>query len=153
MKALTNLSSKQKKRAAFLILVIVGVSYLLYAVAIPRAELSVTTVVHESFSGISLGITVKNTGTLDMRDVGMNITITDSEEKVRYVEDVRIGDLGKGEKIIHSFTYTAPQVGPYNVTLRFTYTCDGRDYNETINHRIEDYMNFVWKDKLRDWRF
>jgi len=40
----------------------------------------------------------------------------------------------------------------YDLVLTFDYSCDGMDYNENIEHRMEDYMNFVWKDQIRDWR-
>jgi len=149
---LSKLTGRQKRLAAFLLLVIVGMSYLLYAVAIPRTELRTTTIFHESFSGISIGIEVKNSGTLDVSGLTVNATVTDSDGKVRHSENIEFGGLKRGAKASHSFTFSAPQAEPYNITLRFIFSSDGRDYNETLNYHVEDYMNFIWKDKIRDWR-
>ena len=149
---LGKLTNRQKRLAAFLVLVIVGLSYLLYALAIPRTELQTTTIFHESFSGISIGIEVKNTGTLEVTGLTVNATITDSKGKVRHAEDIEFGTIGRGAKADHSFTFSAPQAEPYNITLRFAFTSDGKDYNETLSYHAEDYMNFIWKDKIKDWR-
>jgi len=74
------------------------------------------------------------------------------DDAVKYAEDIDIGTIDKGKKITHSITYNAHQVESYEVILRFTYSSDGQDYNETIDHRIGEYLNYSWKDKIRDWR-
>lgn len=152
MKAVNGLSRKQKRGAIFLTIVVICLSYLLFSLVIPRTELSVNTTVHYSFSGIMIGIQVKNSGTLEMTDMTMNITVTDEDGEVEHAEDVFIDTLPQGDRITHTFTFTAPQVDSYDLTLGFGFTCDGQEYNETIEHRMEDYMNFIWKDKIRDWR-
>ena len=148
----TGLTSREKRGAAFLVIAVICISYLLYAMIIPRSELSVTTTVHYSFSGISVGLQIKNSGTIEMTDTTLNISIIDQDGEVEYAEDVLIGNFPRGEKVIHSFSFSAPMVERYDLILTFGYRCDGQDYNETIQHRMEDYMNFIWKDRIRDWR-
>lgn len=152
MKEVSHLSNKQKRSAVFLALVAVCVSFLLFTMVIPRTELTVNTTVHYSFSGISVGLQVRNSGTIEMTDMTMNITVIDEDGEVDYSEDVPIGNLPRGDRIVHSFTFTAPQVDKYDIILSFAFNCDGLDYNETVEHRMEDYLNFNWKDKIRDWR-
>ncbi len=152
MKNVTLLSRKQKKTALFLTVSVVFLSYLLFAMVIPRTEVTANTTVHYSFSGILVGIQARNTGTLDITDMTMNITIIDEDGDVDYTEDVLIGTLARGDKMTHSFSFTAPMTDSYDFLLRFNFTCDGKEYIETLEYRMEDYMNFIWKDRIREWR-
>lgn len=153
MKTIDDLSGKQKKSVAFLAILIVGVTYLMLAFIAPRAELSVKTVVHKSFSGISVGITITNTGTIVIEDAIFNVTVTDKYGEIEYSENVDIGDLSRNDKTTRSFNFRGPQVETHNFTLRFIYTCDNKDYNESVSHEMGEYMNIVWEDSIRDWRF
>ena len=152
MKTAKPLTRKKKRIIVFLVLTSLCLVYLLYAVAIPRSELAVNTVVHESFSGISVGMTIKNSGNLEIEDLVLNITVTDKDDEEVYSSDVEIGNLGTGEKAKHSFTFSEPKAESYNITIKLSYVCDGQNYDETIEHEIKDYMNFTWKDTFRDWR-
>lgn len=147
------LTLRQKKLAVFLVLLTVGITYILYAVALPRTELQTTTIFHESFSGISIGIRVKNTGTLEVSDLKINATVTDSVDKVRHSQEIGFGSMEPGAQADHSFTFSGPAAEPYNITLILTFSSQGKDYNETLRYHAEDYMNFIWKDRIKDWRF
>ena len=152
MKTVNLLSGKQKKTALFLTVSVVFLSYLLFALVIPRTEVTASTTIHYSFSGILVGIQARNTGTLDITDMTMNVTIIDEDGDVVYTEDVMIGTLPKGDKITHTFSFTAPMTDSYDFLLRFDFTCDSKEYSETLDYRMEDYMNFIWKDRIREWR-
>jgi len=152
MREISGLSRKQKRGAVFLGVITICLIFIIYSFLIPRAELSVNTTVHYSFSGISIGVQVRNTGTLEITDLSMNITVTNEDGEKEYQEEFVIGVLGKRERVAPSFNFKAPQIDPYTLTLRFDFSCDGQEYNETIQHEMKDYMNFIWKDRIRDWR-
>lgn len=152
MKGITGFTKKQKKMAAFLVIVVISLSYLTYSMVIPRTELSANTSVHFSFSGISMGFQIKNSGTIEINDLTMNVTILNSDDDIEYTEEIEIGSLGRGEKSVHSFTFVAPQRDPHWVMITFDFTSDGQVYNETIEHKMADYMNHNWKDEIKDWR-
>ena len=67
MKALTSsgMSGKKKRKVAFLVIAVICMSFLFYSTVIPRSEISVTTTVHYSFSGICVGLQIKNSGTIE----------------------------------------------------------------------------------------
>lgn len=153
MKAFRNMSRRQTRMAVFLVMVSICLSYLMYSYAVPRTELTVTTVVHYSFSGISMGLVMKNTGTNDITDLGVNITILhDGTGALIHEADFPPITMGRGTKTVHSLTFTAPQRDPYRVVIHFDFTSDGKQYNESAVHTMEDYLNHVWKDTFRDWR-
>jgi hypothetical protein len=145
-------TKKQKKTAAFLMIVIISLSYLTYSMVIPRVSLTANTTVHYSYSGISMGFTIKNSGTLDITDLRMNVTVIDENGDVEYSEQVDFGPLSRGVKTVHSFTFTAPQRDRYEVYMHFDFRCEGQEYNETTDHIMKDYMNFNWEDEFSEWR-
>lgn len=152
MKALSGLAMKQRKGAAAIGILTVVLIFLLYSMIIPRAELTVKTTVHYSFSGILINHHIENTGTLEMNDLVINITVTDQDGEIEYQEQIVLDTLDTGEKLDHTYDFKAPQVDTYHLVMRLDFECDGDAYNETIEHEMKDYMNFVWDDTIRDWR-
>jgi hypothetical protein len=152
MKAITNMTQKQKRGIVIVMITSICLIYLLYTTIIPRTELSADTTVHYSFSGIMIGITIQNSGTLDISEMTLNVTVYDEDDEIVHQEEVLITSLGKGDKVVHSLSFKAPQRDHYRLVMRFDFTSDGLEYSEEIEHEMKDYMNFIWKDTVRDWR-
>ncbi|HID71536.1 MAG TPA: hypothetical protein EYP29_02175 [Thermoplasmata archaeon] len=151
--ALIKLTRKQRGMIFFTLLVVL-LLVMTYIFVIPRVELRVTTVYHQSFSGTSVQTKIENKGTYDIEYMKVNLTALRKEDgKVvaSKLELVKLLEPKRAFKI--GFTFEGGQMKTYLLILEIDFESKGMDYNKSFEYEIKDYMNNNWEEKIKDWRF
>ncbi|MEE9150820.1 MAG: hypothetical protein V3U20_03195 [Thermoplasmata archaeon] len=145
------------KRIGTILLIIVIVAILIislsYHFIIPRIELKVITQYQES-SGlvINLDSKVRNEGTLNIQHFSMNITILNSSDGVVAKGDYYISDLDAHSS--HSFDnihFFGDQYEPYQIKINISFESSGKDYSESYDHNVKEYIRQRYEDNFMRW--
>ena len=145
--------TKKQRGVIFVSFLTILVVIMAYTFVVPRVQLNVTTVYHQSFSGTSIQTRLENKGTYDIADLRVNLSVVKKEtgELMDYENDtIKLLETRNSFKI--GFTFQGPQVETYIATLTLKFESEGLDYNESFEYEIKDYMNNNWDEKITDWR-
>jgi len=145
---LTTLRKKQQMAVLAVIMILIGA--LLYGYVIPRTALQVETLYHQSFSGNSIGVRLKNTGTRDVTNLSVDMEIFDEDGKsVHHPAPLNGIDIPAHKSYKFSTNFRGSQIEKYRIVMNFLFESGGKDYNETVRHTTDgEYMNENWKERL-----
>ena len=145
--------TKKQRGIVFFSVFSVLVVVMAYVFVVPRVQLNITTVYHQSFSGTSVQTKVENKGTYDVQNLEINLSVIKKEsgELVDYKNDtIELFEPRNSFKI--GFTFEGPQIKTYLIKLSLIFESEGLDYNESFEYEIKEYMNRNWEEKVTDWR-
>ncbi len=145
------------RRLALIIFVIAVVACLVtvlsYHYIIPRVELNVVTQYRES-SGLSINVDSKvvNMGTLDLRQVILNITVLDSSSGVvaeaqHYASSIDAHTTRRFDNI----QFFGDQYENYEIVIHIEFESSGRGYSKEYSHNVGEYMLSRWDDTYMKW--
>ena len=135
---------------AILAVIVLLTGALLYAYVVPRTTMQVETLFHQSFSGNSIGVRMKNTGTLDISNISVDVEVFDMDgESIHHPDPIRGIDIDAHESYEFSTSFRGSQIVKYKIVINLTFESDGEEYDETIRHTTSgEFMNENWKDRL-----
>ena len=145
--------TKKQRGMLFFSVFAVLVVVMAYVFVVPRVQLNITTVYHQSFSGTSVQTKVENKGTYDVQNLEINLSVIKKEsgELMEYKNDtIELFETRNSFKL--GFTFEGPAIKTYLIKLTLNFESEGVDYNESFEYEIKDYMNNNWEEKVTDWR-
>lgn len=140
----------------FTVLAVILLSFATYQWFIPRTNLEIRTVYHESPGGggtggtLNVNVLFTNKGNREINDLKATITITEVGQGIRerYSLDPRGVDTRKNVEV--KITFIGSQYETYRISVEVSFECKGNSYAETLEYvTIEDVMNLVYVENIR----
>jgi hypothetical protein len=142
------------KAVATIIVVFIILPVTLYSLVIPRTNAVVRILYSEGFQGnIIIDAEVKNTGTVDITDLNMTITILD-------VNDLKVAEMYYEDPMVYArtdskadaITFPGNQRVDYSVLMEITFFSEGSSFFSSETFYIDGpFMNYVFEDNIEKW--
>ncbi len=138
------------------VVVIVLLGFIIYQWVIPRTNLEIRTVYHESPGGggtggvINLNVLLTNWGNREVSDLDCMVIVHDSngQEVARNILDDMT--LSRSENAEMKLTFIGSQYLLYNISIDIDFRSNGNSHDRFIEHETEEeQMNLVFVDNLR----
>jgi hypothetical protein len=140
----------------FAVLAVILLSFATYQWAIPRTNLEIRTVYHESPGGGGTGGTMNvnvlftNKGNRDIDDLRSTITVIEVGRGIRERYSLDPSRITTGRNIEVKITFIGSQYETYRISAVVYFECTGDSYTETFEYEtVEDVMNLVYVENIR----
>lgn len=139
-----------------IVILIVFFGFSLYQWVIPRTNLEIRSLYHESPAGggtggsINLNVLFTNWGNREITEFSGMIIVRDHKgiEVARNSVDGMV--LSRGDNAEVKLSFIGSQYKEYSIHLDVEFSCSGSTHERTIEHvTIEDQMNLVFVDNIR----
>jgi hypothetical protein len=154
------------KRAVYFGLVVIAIIILasmgLYSYVLPRVDVELVTVYHESTGGvassgsININTQIRNEGTKTIEDLNMSIIISDPDtgEIKQQLSDSFL-KISRGDKEEPRMEFFGDHYEPYKITILVSFKSSGKAYIREFVYDIEtdDAMNLIFEERIFEWRF
>ncbi|MBJ35161.1 MAG: hypothetical protein CMB62_00905 [Euryarchaeota archaeon] len=142
-------SVEQRKIIAKFAVVIVSVLLILicYSYLLPRTEVEIDTVYHSSYSGLFVQSKVSNTGTKEITDLKVKLTVWNSTELLES-ETHYPGVLNAKQSVkLPVLIFDGPHADSYELIISMEFNSDEGKQVLNYNYKIADYGNLAWHDQ------
>lgn len=142
-------SVEQRKIIAKFAVVIVSVLLILicYSYLLPRTEVEIDTVYHSSYSGLFVQSKVSNTGTKEITDLKVKLTVWNSTELLES-ETHYPGVLNAKQSVkLPVLIFDGPHADSYELIISIEFNSDEGKQVLNYNYKIADYGNLAWHDQ------
>jgi hypothetical protein len=166
VKGKTDKPKVKGKRAVYIGLVVIALIILasmgLYSYVLPRVDVELVTVYHESTGGvassgsINLNTQIRNEGTKKVEDLNVSIIISDPDTgEVQEQLSDSFNSISRGDKKEPRMEFFGDHYEPYKVTIMVSFQSSGKAYIREYIYNIEkdDAMNLIFEERIFEWRF
>ncbi|MGA1848776.1 MAG: hypothetical protein ACMUHB_05485 [Thermoplasmatota archaeon] len=140
----------------FAILAVILLSFATYQWAIPRTNLEIRTVYHESPGGggtggtLNVNVLFTNKGNREIEDLGSTITVTELGRGIRERYSLDPSNIGTGKNIEVKIAFIGSQYETYLISVSVSFVCTGDSHAQTLEYQtVEDVMNLVFVENIR----
>jgi hypothetical protein len=144
----------------FLILIIILSAQILYSYVIPRVTIDFKTTYHEATGGggtggiINVNTKFINTGTTDIEDFSITVTILNSTESILINKKFQQDLVAPGDSHEIKLTTNGNCFETFYIILETQFNSDKSEYNEKYLYTThEDAMNIGFEDTIFEWGF
>ena len=142
-------SVEQRKIIAKFAVVIVAVLLILlcYSYFLPRTEVEIDTAYHSSYSGLFVQSKISNTGTKEITDLKVKLTVWNSTDLLQS-ETHYPGVLNAKQSVkLPVLIFDGPHADPYELIISMEFNSDEGKQFLNYNYKIADYGNLAWHDQ------
>ncbi|MFO8051095.1 MAG: hypothetical protein R6V01_05280 [Thermoplasmatota archaeon] len=139
----------------FAVLVVILFSFSMYQWFIPRTELEVRTVYHETPGGggtggvLNVNVLLTNKGNRDVEDLTCIVRVRDMKEEVLSFEEVENVFLSGRENMELKLVMVGSHYERYRITVEVLFSSLGKTYMDDLEYQTrEDAMNLVFVENL-----
>ena len=137
------------------ILLILLISFATYQWIIPRTDLEIRSVYHESPGGggtggaINYNVLITNWGNRKVEDLSCSVRIVNSTGGVVASDSVQDISLSRKENVELKLHFIGDQFSRFRMYTHMIFDCGGDTYIEDFDHSThEDQMNLVFVDNI-----
>lgn len=144
---------KSKKLLAIIIILAIILPAVLYYAIIPRLDITYRIAYSESFLGnIFVDLKVINDGTVEAKNIEIEVTVLNDEDKICAHKVYNIGILESYcENNMDSFRFRGSHLTPYALLIKVTLHSMGKSYEKVSTFNVrEPYMTQMFEDKIQD---
>lgn len=148
--------SRKKWLVPLIVLGILLLAFLTYQWIIPRTNLEIRTVYHESPGGggtggsINLNVLLTNWGNRKLGSLDCFVRIYDDHGREVARNDIDDMSLSRGDNAEIRIAFIGSQYIDYTIDIDVSFSSTGDNYSRDIEHRtVEDQMNLVFVNNIR----
>ena len=148
--------SRRKWLVPLIVLGILFLSFMTYQWIIPRTNLEIRTVYHESPGGggtggvINLNVLLTNWGNREVTDMDCSVRVIDDSGREVARNNINDMSLSRGDNAEIKISYIGSQYIDYTIKIEISFSSTGDDFQKDIEHRtVEDQMNLVFVNNIR----
>ena len=150
---------KGSRKKWFIPLIVLGillVGFATYQWIIPRTNLEIRTVYHESPGGggtggvINLNVLLTNWGNREVSDLECSVRVMDDNGREVARNNIDGMSLSRGDNAEIKISYIGSQYVDYTINIDVSFSAKGEDYERDIEHTtVEDQMNLVFVNNIK----